>query len=71
MGNYVEKGVRRLSYRIGRNIPLNPGISGVVLDRNYDLFVAICQFSADLFALNSIKGWRKQCGLSICLIEEI
>jgi hypothetical protein len=71
MGKYAEKFVRRLSYLVGGNIRVNPGVVIGTVEKDYDLFIAICQFSSDLFVLNSLRDWQRNCAVSVCLVEEI
>lgn len=65
----------RLVNRLGRHISaslvsLNPGIGRLQLDRNYELFFAVCMIARDLLALNALKGWREQCRTAVCCIDE-
>jgi hypothetical protein len=50
---------------------LNPGLRTVRLDRDYDLFLAVCQNWWDLLSLNAIKGWRERCRTSVCWMDEM
>jgi len=50
---------------------LNPGLRTVRLDRDYDLFVAVCQSWWDLLSLNAIKGWKERCRTSVCWMDEM
>ena len=49
----------------------NPGIRKLQLNKNYDLFIMICQFPRDLLSLNAIKGWKQRCRISVCWLAEI
>jgi len=49
---------------------LNPGLRTVRLNKEYDLFVAVCQDFTDLRHINAIKEWKKNCRTTICWIDE-
>ena len=49
----------------------NPCINTLKIDKDYDLFVAICISPRDLLAINSIKGWKEHCKKTVCYIDEI
>jgi len=64
---------QKLSNRLAQNMSVtfaNPGVRKLYLNRNYDLFMAICQFPSDLLSLNAVKGW-KHCRTSVCWLAEI
>jgi len=50
---------------------VNPGVQKLRLNRNYDLFIMICQFPRDLLSLNAIKEWRQRCRTSVCWLSEL
>jgi hypothetical protein len=50
---------------------LNPGIPPARLDREYELFLAICGDPTDLLRINALGNWRKQCRRAVCLIDEL
>lgn len=50
---------------------VNPGVRKLHLNKNYDLFIMICQFARDLLSLNAIKGWKQRCRTSVCWVDEI
>ena len=65
---------RKVANQLARRLSvtfLNPGIRKLQLNRNYDLFFAICQFPSDLLALNAIDGWKQSCRVSICWLAEV
>jgi hypothetical protein len=64
---------RRLLYHdlSHRLIFVNPGVRPVVLQRDYDLFIAVCQNYWDLLYLNAVRGWKQRCAKSVCWIDEI
>lgn len=49
---------------------VNPGIHGLSMEREYDLFFAVCQFPSDLVSLNGLRDWRKRCRVAVCWLEE-
>ncbi len=64
---------RRLLYR-GVHPALayvNPGLQKVTLDRDYDVFVAVCQNVWDLLCVNAIEDWKDHSDVSICWLGEI
>lgn len=50
---------------------LNPGMPHEEIEREYDLFLAICGDPTDLLRVHALKGWRKKCKKAICLIDEV
>jgi hypothetical protein len=50
---------------------VNPGLRPIRLEREYELFIAVCQNMWDLLYINAIKGWKDSCRTSICWIDEI
>jgi hypothetical protein len=63
---------KRVALRLGEltNISLNPGVSKVNLDRDYDMFFTICFGASDLLHLMALKGWRERCKTSVCWVTE-
>jgi len=63
----------RIANRVAHasSFSLNPGISKIKVDREYDLFFFYCEFAKDLFFINALKGWEKKCKTSVCWIDEI
>lgn len=49
----------------------NPGLRPIRLDRDYDLFLAVCPYWRDVGYLNAIKNWRDRCCTAICWIDEL
>jgi hypothetical protein len=64
---------RRLLYHdvSGRLVSLNPGLKRVRLERDYDLFVVMCQNLEDLVYISAIDGWRDHCKTTVCWVEEM
>lgn len=65
-----EKVANQLTRRFS-HVHVNPGIKGLRLDRDYDLFFMICQFPRDLLSLNAVSGWRDRCRKAVCWVAEI
>ncbi|MFY9560029.1 MAG: glycosyltransferase [Terriglobales bacterium] len=63
---------KRAALRLGElaNIPINPGVSKVNLDRDYDMFFTICDGASDLLHLKALKGWRDRCKTTVCWLPE-
>ena len=70
---FRESWQRRLLWRdITKKLAfVNPGLRPVRLNRQYDLFVAICQNWWDLLSINAIKGWKEHCKVSVCWMDEM
>jgi hypothetical protein len=49
----------------------NPGVEPVVVQRDYDVFVAVCQTFADLLYVNAIRDWKNRCRTSVVWIDEM
>jgi hypothetical protein len=66
-----------LRYRIGSSmgkilpISINPGVSVVSVENNYEVFFTICTFPQDLQYITLLKNWRKKCKTAICWIDEV
>ena len=50
---------------------LKPEPNPLILDRQYDLFFALCASPWDILSLRSIKNWRKNCHKAVCYVDEI
>ena len=63
---------KRLALRLGEHlsIPVNPGVATTTVDRDYDLFLAICEKPSELLHLQSLKGWRERCKKAVCWLPE-
>jgi hypothetical protein len=70
---FKESLLKRLLYHdISQTLMyLNPGLKKVRLTKEYDLFVAVCQFYWDLPYINAIEGWKDHCKTSVCIIDEM
>jgi len=69
---FREQWQRRLLFHdfSGRLIYQNPGLKKVRLTQEYDLFLARCQYSHDFVHINAIEGWKDQCKVSVCWLDE-
>ena len=58
--------------RIGKisRFPLNPGIPKQRIDRDYDLFVAVCEKPSELLNVNVVEGLKDRCRTSVCWLTE-
>jgi hypothetical protein len=52
-------------------VTLNPGVEQVPIEKDYELFFAICGDPTDLLRINSLADWRSKCKTAICLIDEL
>jgi hypothetical protein len=50
---------------------LDPGCYPSTIDKEYDLFIFVCQYFWDITSLNSIHGWREKCHKAVLWIDEI
>lgn len=49
----------------------NPGLRKVRLTQEYDVFLAVCQYTHDFLHINAIEGWKDKCKVSVCWIDEL
>jgi hypothetical protein len=70
---FKEKWQRRLLFHdFSRQLIFqNPGLKKVRLTQEYDLFLAVCQFTHDFVHINAIEGWEDHCKVSVCWIDEL
>lgn len=63
---------RRVAMRLGEfvSFPLNPGIPEIKLEREYDLFITVCERVSELLHLKSLKGLRDKCKTTVCWLPE-
>jgi hypothetical protein len=63
---------KRVALRLGEyvRVPLNPGITSVNVNQEYDMFLAVCEKPSELLHLQAVKGWRDQCKTSVCVLPE-
>jgi len=64
---------KRLLYRdvTRRLIFQNPGLRRISLNREYDLFIVVCQNYWDLQYINAIDGWKDHCKTTVCWLDEL
>jgi hypothetical protein len=55
----------------GKLILANPGLKKVQLDKDYDVFVAVCATFWDLPYINAIERWKDHCKVSVCWLDEL
>jgi len=61
--------VKRLAYHTP--FALDPGIEQAPIERDYELFLAVCGNPTDLLMINAIGDWRARCKKAVCLIDEV
>jgi hypothetical protein len=63
---------KRNAQRIGKVLPvaLNPGLPSIKLNREYDLFLAVCEKPSELLTVGVLKGWKEKCKISVCWLPE-
>ena len=66
---YGNRLANRLTYSF--NVAINPGISRIKVNKNYDLFFAVTYFPSDLLHIRYVEGWKEQCRTSICWLSEM
>jgi hypothetical protein len=49
----------------------NPGLKNVKLQRDYDIFLVVCNTYWDLPYINAIEHWKDHCKISVCWIDEM
>ena len=64
---------RRYAQRVGKytSVALNPGIRKVNLEREYDLFLAVCEKPFELLNVNAVTEWKERCKTSVCWLPEL
>ncbi len=68
----LARNISRFSFtNTGKALPISPTLNQFSLDKEYDLFLFICQYPKELIYLNSIKDWRKKCRKAVCWLDEI
>jgi spore maturation protein CgeB len=60
---------KRIAYH--SSLALNPGIQRIPIERDYELFLAICGDPTDLLRVSALGNWRSRCRKSVCLIDEL
>lgn len=65
---------RRAANRLARHAYincLNPGIKVSPPEKDYDIFMAICQQPGDLLGLNAVRKWKERSRVSVCWLVEL
>jgi hypothetical protein len=52
------------------DVSLNPGIPTTRLEREYDMFITVCERPGELLHLKSIEGLRDKCKTTVCWLPE-
>lgn len=63
---------KRVAMRLGEfvNLPLNPGIPTIKVDREYDMFITVCERVSELLHMKALKGVRDRCKTTVCWLPE-
>jgi Glycosyl transferases group 1 len=73
--SFTKKIKKKISNRLANYLEisdlLDPGCYPSTVDKEYDLFIFVCQYFWDLTSLNSIHGWREKCHKAVLWIDEI
>ncbi len=69
----IYKHSSRLALKLAAKyaVSYNPGIPKTSVNKEYDMFFALCQFPKDLLYVESVKGWEKCSNFSVCWLSEI
>jgi Glycosyl transferases group 1 len=69
--DWYPQGIRA-AMRLGEfvNFPINPGIPKITVEREYDMFITVCERVSELLHLKSLKGLRDQCKTTVCWLPE-
>jgi hypothetical protein len=64
---------QRLALRLGKHssAAVNAGVPEARLDRDYDLFFAVCEKPSELLNVNAVDRWRERCRTSVCWLTEL
>ena len=57
--------------RVPWTVTVRPRIEPLVVDRSYDVALAVIQSPPDLAQLRSVRGWREKSQVAICYMEEV
>lgn len=70
--NKITRKISRSAFEAtGKTLFINPTFNQFTLDKEYDLFLFICQYPKELSYLSSIKDWRKKCHKAVCWLDEL
>lgn len=67
-GELFYRSQSQLLRKLGK--PGQSNMQPVKVDRDYDMFMFMCQFPVELTALGRIEDWRKRCGTAVAFILE-
>lgn len=68
LGELLYRSRLQLFRKLG--MPGKSNVQAVTVDRDYDVFMFMCQFPVELTALSSIHNWRQRCGKAVAFILE-
>ncbi|PSB11796.1 hypothetical protein C7B62_04390 [Pleurocapsa sp. CCALA 161] len=71
IGKITKKFVKKTTQYCQIAAYLNPYFQPVYLEREYDIFLTILDFSDNLSSINLLKNRRKKCQFSVCYLIEI
>lgn len=66
----VHKYVRYLTGSASLATGVRPNLGAVSVDRTYDMFLPFFNHPHEIFALNGLRGWRKNCRFAACYLAE-
>jgi len=63
---------KSLAMRLGEIAPIaiNPGIPEIRIEKEYDVFITVCEKVSELLHIKAIKNLREKCKKTICWIPE-
>lgn len=70
--NRITRKIARTSFdTMGKTFDISSTSHQFLLEKEYDLFIFVCQFPMELYYLDSIKDWRKKCRKAVCWLDEV
>ena len=63
---------KSIAMRLGEiaPIPINPGIPEIRIEKEYDLFITVCEKVSELLHIKAINNLREKCRKTVCWIPE-
>jgi len=63
---------KRAALRLGEMVavPVNPGVPEVRIEREYDLFITVCEKVSELLHMKAIRGLKEKCRKSVLWLPE-
>jgi hypothetical protein len=52
------------------DVPMNPGLPTTRVNREYDMFITVCERPGELIHLKSLEGFRDKCKTTVCWLPE-